>query len=84
MGYFDLHPECRRLRVGGDGDKDMFDQVTRAADAEENDNALQRGDVTESVIFRKFTKAVCLFLKNGGNRVDRFAYFKLLGDGMID
>jgi hypothetical protein len=23
-------------------------------------------------------------VKNGGNRVDRFACFKLLGDGMID
>ena len=28
-------------------------------------------------------KAPCLFLKNVGNRVDRFACFKLLGDGMI-
>ena len=36
-----------------------------------------------SIVFPEFTKAPSLFLKNGGNRVDRFACFKLLGDGMI-
>jgi hypothetical protein len=68
MGYFDLHPKRHQLRVGGGGDEDIFDQFARAADAEENDDAPRRSGVTESIIFRKFTKAPCLFLKNGGNR----------------
>jgi hypothetical protein len=49
MGYFDLHPERRRLRVGGGGDEDIFDQFARAADAEENDDRPRKSDVTESV-----------------------------------
>ena len=47
MGYFDLHPERRRLRVGG-GEEDIFDEFARAADGEEDDPP-RRSDVTESV-----------------------------------
>ena len=48
MGYFDLHPERRRLRAGGGGEEDIFDEFARAADGEE-DNPPRRSDVTESV-----------------------------------
>jgi hypothetical protein len=47
IGYFDVHPERRRLRGGGN--EDIFDQFARAADAEENDDPPRRSDVTESV-----------------------------------
>jgi len=30
MGYFDLHPECRHVQVGGDGG-DMLDKFAQAA-----------------------------------------------------
>ena len=48
MGYFDVHPERRRLRMGGGGEEDIFDQFARAADAEEDDPP-RNSDVTESV-----------------------------------
>ncbi|KAI0271985.1 hypothetical protein BGY98DRAFT_1108804 [Russula aff. rugulosa BPL654] len=48
MGYFDLHPERRRLRAGGGGEEDIFDEFARAADGEEDDPP-RRSDVTESV-----------------------------------
>ena len=47
MGYFDIHPERRRMRSGGDGEEDIFDQFARAAD--ESDDPPRRSDVTESV-----------------------------------
>jgi len=49
VGYFDVHPERRHLRVGAGGHEDIFDQFARAADAEENDDPPRRSDVTESV-----------------------------------
>jgi hypothetical protein len=48
VGYFDMHPERRRLRVGGGGEEDIFDEFARAADAEQDDPP-RRSDVTESV-----------------------------------
>jgi hypothetical protein len=47
MGYFDIHPERRRMRMGGGGEEDIFDQFARAAD--ESDDPPRRSDVTESV-----------------------------------
>jgi hypothetical protein len=46
MGYFDLHPERRRTRPGGDNE-DIFDEFARAAD--QSDDPPRRSDVTESV-----------------------------------
>jgi hypothetical protein len=49
MGYFDLHPERRRMQVGeGEGDDDILDQFAQAAS--DMDAALpRRSDTTESV-----------------------------------
>ena len=45
LGYFDIHPECRRVHIGGDGD--MMDQFAQAASDLE---ALpRRSDTTDSV-----------------------------------
>jgi hypothetical protein len=56
VGYFDLHPERRQMRVGGgdgdgDGDNedDIFDQFARAADQSDDPDRPRRSDVTESV-----------------------------------
>jgi len=48
VGYFDMHPDRRRLPLGEvAGDDDIFDQFARAA--EEGEDLPRRSDVTESV-----------------------------------
>ena len=46
-------------------------------------NRRLEGFHNRSIVSFKFTKDLSLFLKNGGDRINRIACFKLLGEGVI-